>query len=220
MRKGQLGDLSNLAWGVMLLGIILILASVIITGFQSSSGVAGTRILGAANLNLYNDTLLTTGTGPAVNQSHYILYSVANHDSFIAGNLTTTTVSNNSVGTGNYTVWVNSVLVGNTYGYNTTSTTIQLTAGQLVNNKNNVTYLHPVGWNITNSSMWFAYQQVVFSTPGSTVANNTAIAVLGGFSIMSGYIGLIVTIGIMAFLVGLVLLLFGGRIGGEPKRYE
>jgi hypothetical protein len=55
----------------------------------------------------------------------------------------------------------------------------------------------------------------------NTVANGTANQVLAGFSLMSSYIGLIVTVGIMAFLVGLVLIVFGGSLGGGGgKRYE
>jgi len=55
----------------------------------------------------------------------------------------------------------------------------------------------------------------------NTVANGTANQVLSGFSLMSSYIGLIVTVGIMAFLVGLVLIVFGGSLGGGGgKRYE
>lgn len=96
-----------------------------------------------------------------------------------------------------------------------------------IGNKGQLSNLTGLAWGIVFLGIIIVVGALVVSgfqntnaVYNQTTANSTANQVLSGLSLFGTYIGLIVTIGVMAVIIGLVLMAFGGAAGGHVGRVE
>lgn len=219
MKKGQLGNLTGLAWGIVFLGVILIVGTLVVSGFQASTAINGTLVM-AGPVTGWNLTGINTTSGAAVaNVTEKINISIVDTSwNSIAGGVVNVNLTYNSTGALNYTLYMNGVYQGLLNGYNTTNNNISIHSANLVNNSNTLTWQLYRDTNITAVGLAVTYWDI--SQPANTNANTSATQVLAGLGQFGTYIGLIVTIGVMAVIIGIVLLAFGGMGETQVGRRE
>ncbi len=196
MNKGQVGSLTTLAYGLMAMGIVFAVGLVVLSQFQTV--VAPDQLTTLDNsTNLAVVTLMS-------NQTHLIRFADGDYGRFLNGSLAVVTDTNGSSSAAlqNWTVWVNSNLIGLGNGYNT-SKSLALTAAQLVNNQNNVTIYHGNSTNITSSTIYFEWEKWQ-----DTDATDTAGDVIDVYGDVVDWLPIIVIVLIIVLI--LALLGFGG----------
>jgi ATP-dependent Zn protease len=204
--KGQMGDITLLGWVLLMVGVMFAVGIVVLSSFQE----VGTPTQSAT---VTNSTNANNPIAYSVDKTIWIPYSQATYGEFRQGQLTfTSTNSSATIPAENFSVKVNGNQMGRANGYNTSATWIfPLTAGQLVNGLNNVTYTLGNTTNISSTSMTFNYTR-----QQDLSARNTVGSVIGSFDTLVQWLPIIIVVLVVFVILG--LLGFGMTTGGTKRK--
>lgn len=205
--KGQIGNLTGFAYILMMLAIVTGVGLVVLSQFQTvGTPTQTTTVANTTNVNV------PIAYGGQVNV--YITFDQsASFGEFRQGQLTYTSLNSSAtIPAENFTTKLNGVVFGRANGYNTSADwTYPLTASQMLNGKNNVSFILGNTTNISSVTLHFNYTR-----SQDLQARNTIGSTVDAFSTLVGWIPIIVVIVAVAIVLG--LLGFGFSTGGKKQK--
>jgi hypothetical protein len=206
--KGQISNLTGFAYILMMVGIVVAVGLVVLSQFQTvGTPVQTTTVANTTNVNN------PIAYGAQVNV--YITFDQsASYGEFRQGLLTyTSTNSSATIPAENFTTKLNGVVFGRTNGYNTSANwAYPLTASQMLNGKNNVSFILGNTTNISSVTIQFNYTR-----SQDLVARNTVGSTMDAFTTLIGWLPVIVVIIAVAIVLGLLGMGFS-TAGKKSKR--
>ncbi len=208
MKKGQIQNLTGFGLGLLICGIVLGLTALVLANFN---------IAASPNQLTTVTNSTTTVQETAYKQVADVWVTFADDGrfgQFVNGSLTivvnaTGPANNASAMTANLTIKVNSNVIGSATGYNTSGTMVfALTAAQLVNGKNNVSYYVSNTSDVSSTSILFDY-----ITPGAVSTTSTVTSVINTVTNLTNWIPIV----IIVFVVALILTLLGMSVGRRTE---
>ncbi len=202
--KGQVGNLTGFAYALMMVGIIMGVGLVVLTSFQQYGTPNQVK-------TVTNSTATVSELIYPTQQDILIQSGIAGEFGEYRNGTLSLTLNGTSATTANTTVTLNGVSVGQAGGYNTTGVkVIKVTASQLANGLNNVSYQMSNTSDVTSTSITFEYTR-----QGDVQARSTIDSVTGSFTTLSAWLPIIVVIVAVAIVLG--LLGFGFGTAGKKK---
>lgn len=208
-RKGNIAGLSSFAVALLVAGIIVVVAMLILTSFQTS---INNTYLTAVTLSNSQGTANSTGLNTYINS--YINANVSEYN---------TTTSVNFTGTAPSTVWIKTYVNG-------VATTSAYHQGKIVNATYAVSaatttiYKFTVASNSTsykNVTYYLILQPKVIAQPGNTNANNALTDSFSAFSTIASYLPLIALVVVASIIITIVVVAFNFRRNRrEEESYE
>ena len=200
MRKGQMGDMTSIGYGLLMLGIVFAVGLVVLAQFQTSVAPDLTKTVTDAT-GLANDT-----SDDQIWYTEDVDMSVADFGRWLSGTLSVNFTGEENT-TKNVTLELNDVAVGQANGYNASGEyEIALTASQLVEDTNTLAALHNVTMNVSSYILTGIYEERT-KTDSADIAGD----VIGVFDDAIDWLPIIVIVLVVAIVLGLLGLGFGRR---------